>query len=465
MEVVLLEKGPQFLSKVRISGGGRCNVTHACLDPRQFAAHYPRGEQELIAALHRFHASDTVAWFESRGVKLKAEEDGRMFPATDSSQTIIDCLLAAARAAGVRLHLNRGVESVAKRLDNAFELRLSDSSTLTSDLLLLATGGCRAPALGQLAVSLGHTLEPPVSSLFTFHIETPWLRELAGVSVESVEASVPGTSLRDRGALLLTHWGLSGPVILRLSAWGARELHSLNYRFPLRLNWLPHLGPEALAAELQARRATQPARLVVNTPIAPLSARLWQRLVRASGLPADTRWAALSRAGHHHLVQQLLRTELLVTGKSLNRDEFVTCGGVRLSEVNLKTMESRLCPRLYFAGELLDIDGLTGGFNFQAAWTTGWIAGNALAGNPDGIPSLSTGFLPPPRAPAGESAAACSAAAFGWPPPASGLLPPRAFDCSGAVGPCCLSLAAIPPRPATGASRTRPAISNLRFQI
>jgi hypothetical protein len=378
-DVTLLEKGPQFLSKVRISGGGRCNVTHACFQAREFAAQYPRGEQALISPFNAFQTSDTVAWFEARGVKLKTEKDGRMFPTTDSSQTIIDCLLGEARAAGVKLILNRGVESVTKRPDGPFELRLSDGETLDCDRLLLATGGCRVPTLGQLAVSLGHTLEPPVPSLFTFHIETPWVRELAGVSVEAVEASVPGTALRERGPLLLTHWGLSGPAILRLSAWGARELHGFNYRFPLRLNWLPHLGTEALAAELQSRCASQPARFVMNTPITSLSARLWERLARAAGIPGDTRWAALSRSGRHQLVQQLLRTELSVTGKSLNKDEFVTCGGVRLSEVNFKTMESRLCPGLHFAGEMLDIDGLTGGFNFQAAWTTGWLAGQALA--------------------------------------------------------------------------------------
>jgi predicted Rossmann fold flavoprotein len=377
--VALLEKGPQFLSKVRISGGGRCNVTHACFEPREFASHYPRGEQALIAPFRSFQASDTVAWFESRGVKLKTERDGRMFPVTDSSQTVIDCLLGEAKAAGVNLTLNRGIECVTKRPGGQFELRLADGETLDCDRLLLATGGCRVPALGQLAVSLGHTLEPPVPSLFTFHLEAPWVHVLAGVSVESVEASVPGTGLRARGPLLLTHWGLSGPVILRLSAWGAREMHGFDYRFPVRLNWLPHLGAEALAAELQARRASQPARLVVNTPIPPLTARLWDQLVRAAGIPGDTRWAALSRAGRHQLVQQLQRSDLQVTGKSLNKDEFVTCGGVRLSEVNFKTMESRLCPGLHFAGELLDIDGLTGGFNFQAAWTTGWLAGRAIA--------------------------------------------------------------------------------------
>src|SRR5664279_2321546 len=225
VEVTLLEKGPQFLSKVRISGGGRCNVTHACFEAREFASHYPRGEQALIGPFRSFQASDTVVWFESRGVKLKTERDGRMFPTTDSSQTIIDCLLGEAKAANVKLILNRGIECATRRPEGGFELKLTGGETLECDRLLLATGGCRVPALGQLAASLGHTLEPPVPSLFTFHLDTPWVRELAGVTIEAVEASVPGTDLRERGALLLTHWGLSGPVILRLSAWGARELH------------------------------------------------------------------------------------------------------------------------------------------------------------------------------------------------------------------------------------------------
>jgi hypothetical protein len=250
---------------------------------------------------------------------------------------------------------------------------------LASDRLLLATGGCRAARAGELAVSLGHTLAAPVPSLFTFHIESPWVRELSGVSVAAVSAAVPGTKLRERGALLLTHWGLSGPVILRLSAWGARILHALNYQFPLRLDWLPHLDSEQIAAELRARRQAQPARLIVNTPIAPLPGRLWEQLVMAAGIPRQTRLAAFSRAAQHALVQQLMRSEFKVIGKSLNKDEFVTCGGVRLEEVNFKTMESRICPGLYFAGELLDIDGITGGFNFQAAWTTGWITGRAMA--------------------------------------------------------------------------------------
>jgi predicted Rossmann fold flavoprotein len=368
------------LSKVKISGGGRCNVTHADFDVRKFSKRFPRGERALISAFGKFQASDTVAWFENRGVKLKIENDGRMFPTTDSSQTVMDCLLNAAEKAGIKLRTNYGVESASKKYGGGFELTLSSGEKLVCGKLLLAIGGCRTTALGQLAVSLGHTLEPPVPSLFTFHVEIPWLRGLAGVSLENADVSVPGTKLRERGAILLTHWGLSGPAILLLSAWGARELHAKHYQFPLQINWLPHLTEEKIAAEFQARRKSQPAKFIVNTPLPKLPARLWEQLVIASGVARDTRWAAFSGAARHKLVQQLLRSEFPVTGKSLNKDEFVTCGGVRLSEVNFKTMESKISPGLFFAGEVLDIDGVTGGFNFQAAWTTGWIAGRAMAG-------------------------------------------------------------------------------------
>jgi len=378
-EVMVFERGSQFLSKVRISGGGRCNVTHACFDAGELTTRFPRGERALLGPFKAFAAADTVKWFESRGVKLKTENDGRMFPVSDASQTIIDCLLRAANAAKVKLWLNRGVDLATRRAEGGFELTLTDGGRAACDRLLLATGGCRAAVAGKLAVSLGHTLAPPVPSLFTFQIETPWLRELAGISLESIEVSVPVARLRERGALLVTHWGLSGPVILRLSAWGARVLHGMNYRFPIYLNWLPRLDADAISAELHSRARTQPARFIVNAPMSPLPARLWEQLVLAAGISRDTRWAALSRSTRHSLVQQLIRSQFQVTGKSLNKDEFVTCGGVRLGEVNFKTMESRVCPDLYFAGELLDIDGLTGGYNFQAAWSTGWIAGKALA--------------------------------------------------------------------------------------
>jgi predicted Rossmann fold flavoprotein len=376
-EVVLLEKGPQFLSKVRISGGGRCNVTHSCFEPRELSTRFPRGERELIGLFQRFQTRDTIEWFESRGVKLKTEADGRMFPTTDSSQTIIDCLLREAKKAGVQLCTNRGVEH-AVHVDSGFELTLSNGETMRCERLLLATGGPRTPALARLAVKLGHTLEPPVPSLFTFHIDSPWLRELAGVAVEAF-VSVPGTQLHEQCPMLITHWGLSGPAILRLSAWGARILHEKNYMFPLQISWLPNLNDQTLATELASRRNSMAARLVVNSPIAPLPTRLWEALVLAAGTRAQTRWAGLSREHQHALTQQLLRTRFDVTSKSLNKEEFVTCGGVRLSEVDLKTMQSRIQPGLFFAGELLDIDGITGGFNFQAAWTTGWIAGCAMA--------------------------------------------------------------------------------------
>ncbi len=381
-QVTVFEKGARFLDKVRISGGGRCNVTHACFDARELTPRYPRGERALIGPFSRFQPQDTVAWFQGRGVSLKTEEDGRMFPVTDDSSTIVECLQGAARDAGVRLRSSCGVAGVRRLEPNGFEIAFSNGEIDRCDRLLLATGGCRATAGGQLAVSLGHTIEPPVPSLFTFHVEAPWLRQLPGVSVPEAEASVPGTSLKERGPVLITHWGLSGPAILRLSAWGARELSDRQYRFPLLINWLPPYTAESLAAVFSERQQQQGARQVINTPLAPLSGRLWEQLVIVAGLNPLIRWSMLTRVHRQQLLQQLTATKLEVTGKSLNKDEFVTCGGVRLNEVNLRTMESRRCPGLYFAGELLDVDGITGGFNFQAAWTTGWLAGWAMAGQP-----------------------------------------------------------------------------------
>lgn len=377
VEVVILERSAEFLTKVRVSGGGRCNVTHACFDARELAGYYPRGGRALIGAFQRFGPADTVAWFKARGVALKTENDGRMFPVSDSSQTIIDCFLSEARSAGIFLTAHCGVQEVVRREDGKFELTLSDGRSMTCDQLLLAPGGIR-PETGALAQSLGHTLEPSVPSLFTFRIEVPWLRALAGVSVDA-EVSVPGAKLRERGPVLATHWGLSGPAILRVSAWGARTLYGLEYRFPLQINWLPQFTQEALAAEWQTRAESQPAGLVVKTPVRPLTNRLWEALCLAARITPGTRWGAFPRASQQQLISQLLRSVFQVTGKSPHKAEFVTCGGVCLSEVDFKTMQSRKVPGLYFAGEFLDIDGLTGGFNFQAAWTTGWLAGKAMA--------------------------------------------------------------------------------------
>lgn len=376
-EVVIFEKSSQPLHKVRISGGGRCNVTHACFEPRDFTSQYPRGTKELIAPFHHFGAAETVEWFQQRGVRLKTEPDGRMFPVTDSSGTVIDCLMFEAKQAGVKLHTRVGVEKVERSTDN-FELLLSDGATSKCDRLLLATGGARNEIGATLARSLGHSIEPAVPSLFTFESQTEWMIELAGVSVPNVEASVVGRKLSQRGPLLITHRGVSGPAILRLSAWGARSLHELDYKFSLRINWLPNRTVDEITNLFQEQRASHPNRLVVNSPIPPLPARLWEKLTQISGVGPGTRWTNLTKQATQGTIAALTRTEVDVDGKSMNKDEFVTCGGVRLSEVNFKTMESRITPHLFFAGELLDIDGITGGFNFQSAWTTGWLAGKAM---------------------------------------------------------------------------------------
>jgi predicted Rossmann fold flavoprotein len=378
-EISIFERGSEFLTKVRISGGGRCNVTHACFDLLALAEHYPRGERALISPLHRFAPGDTVAWFEARGVRLKTEPDGRMFPVTDSSRTIIDCLLDDARTAGVRLYPRKGIEQ-ARIIDSAtFELSLGNAETITCNRLLLATGGSRSTTGPRIAQSLGHTIVPPVPSLFSLHVATPWLRSLPGVSLSDIEVSVSGTKLRERGPMLITHNGVSGPAILRLSAWGARVLHSLDYNFSLRVDWLPDFNEEAVRAQLQTARQSNPNRHVINSPLAPLPARLWEQLAFSAGIERETRWNTLSRANAQAFARILKQTDLEVTGQSLNKEEFVTCGGVSLREINFTTMESRITPHLYFAGELLDLDGITGGFNFQAAWTTGWIAGHSMA--------------------------------------------------------------------------------------
>ena len=377
-EVSLFERSSQFLSKVRISGGGRCNVTHALFDSRRFTTQYPRGERELISPLHRFSARDTVEWFQSRGVRLKEEEDGRMFPVTDSSETIVDCLIAEAKAAGVRLFTRKGVERARIRPQGGFDVQLSDGHSIECDQLLLATGGARSVIGAEIARSLGHTIELPVPSLFSLHVTSTWLRSLPGISVSDVELTVG--KLGERGPILITHNGVSGPAVLRLSAWGARALHEMDYHFTLQVNWLPNTNETALRTEFQSRRKSQPNRRVIKSPVSPLPARLWEKLVANAGISAETIWTTLARDGINALIRHLRETELEINGKTMNKDEFVTCGGVSLREISFKTMESRMTPHLYFAGELLDIDGITGGFNFQAAWTTGWIAGHAMAG-------------------------------------------------------------------------------------
>lgn len=377
-DVTLLEKTPHLLAKVRISGGGRCNVTHACFDVRELATRYPRGGRALIGPLTRFGPSETIEWFESRGVALKTEADGRMFPVSDSSQSIIDCLNGAAQRAGVMIRVGVGVDAAVRNESGEFALGLSDGTTMLCDRFLWAGGGCRPGS--HPAVGLGHSLVAPVPSLFTFQIDEPWLKTLPGVAVDPVKASVSVARRTESGPLLITHGGVSGPVVLRLSAWGARELHEVGYRFEVEINWLASASHEDVMREIQNRRVTSGAQTVLRARWSPLPARLWEQLVALADIAPDMRWSKLSREASVRLAKCLTKTTLTVSGKSTNKEEFVTCGGIPLDEVRFKTMESRLVPGLYFAGEALDIDGITGGFNFQSAWTTGWTAGRAMVG-------------------------------------------------------------------------------------
>ena len=372
--VVILEKTPHVLAKVRISGGGRCNVTHACFDPAELIEHYPRGGLALRGPFTRFQPRDTIAWFEQRGVRLKTEADGRVFPITNRSETIVDCLVDAARTAGVEIRSGVNIRSVTK--PDRFLIDLKDDAALSADRVLLATGS--NPHGYKWAAALGHTIEPPVPSLFTFEIDDARLKDLPGVSVAKAAIKINGTHLAQTGPILITHWGLSGPAILRLSAWAARELAQRHYRAGVSINWLPDLNAEQLRQQLDAIKAELARQMVGTSSPLGLPARLWKRLVGAVGSGDDQRWGAVSKRQLADLVNELSRGTFLITGKGAFKEEFVTCGGVRLDEVGFKTMESRRCAGLYLAGEILDIDGVTGGFNFQSAWTTGWLAGQAM---------------------------------------------------------------------------------------
>ena len=376
--IVIIEKTNAVLGKVKISGGGRCNVTHACYEPKAFTKHYPRGEKNLIGPFHRWGATETIDWFASKGVELKTEADGRMFPTTDQSTTIIECLLEAATAAGVEIYYRCDVETLFADADG-WRVCFSEGPDISAKAVLLASGGVRNGVGARLTEHLGHEVIPAAPSLFTFKIRDPRLMDLSGVSAPVVRAAIPELSLETRGPCLITHWGLSGPAILKLSALGARALADRDYCFDVTINWLD-LSREEVEAALQKEREASPKKRVRSgVRSIDLPNRLWAQLVDFAEISHETTWSNLSKRGRLDLVQQLVASQFSVDGKSMNKEEFVTAGGINLREVNFKTMESKLVPRLYFAGEVLDIDGITGGFNFQAAWTTGRIAGESAA--------------------------------------------------------------------------------------
>ncbi len=375
-EIIVLEKTRQLLSKVRISGGGRCNVTHAQFDPKKLTANYPRGNKELLGPFHTFQPQDTTQWFHKHGVELKTEEDGRMFPTTDHSSTIINCLLDAAKQAGVQIRNEYSIRSIEKT-ENGFRLHLDNHDPIDCDYLILATGS--SPQGHALATSLGHTIVSPVPSLFTFNVPTSPLLDLSGITIADAELSLQGMPHKQRGSLLLTHWGFSGPAALKLSAWAARDLHACNYRTDLFINWLPAQTQEEILNTLNTCKKQKPHKSLDQENLFGLPLNLWKRLLQMSHISPGATLGHISDKMLKTLAQQLSASSFAVEGKTTYKSEFVTCGGIELKEINFKSMESRLVPNLFFAGEVLNIDGVTGGFNFQNAWTTAYLAATAIA--------------------------------------------------------------------------------------
>lgn len=372
-EVVLLERSNQVLSKVKISGGGRCNVTHACFEPKELIKNYPRGSKELLGPFSRFQPLDTIHWFESRGVQLKTESDGRMFPVSDDSQTIIDCLLKEAKKQKILIRTKTAIDDIEKTEDG-FTVTISDGEQLKCNSLLIATGS--QPSGIKIAVKLGHSNESPVPSLFTFNVPTSPLKDLAGVAVEKATLLLEDTNLEQTGPLLITHWGFSGPAALKLSAWGARHLSEKNYRTRLIIDWIPHETNENLLKSLKKMRTDFPSQTLINKCSWKLPKSLWRKFLELSQI-CEKRLSEISN-DELLIFCSLLKTNThQIEGKTTHKEEFVTCGGIKLNEIHFKTMESKLCSKLFFAGEVLDIDAVTGGFNFQNAWTTGWIAGTS----------------------------------------------------------------------------------------
>lgn len=378
LNVIIFERSRQVLSKVRISGGGRCNVTHHCFEPEVLARAYPRGAKELRWAFEQFQAQDTAAWFNDRGVDLKTESDGRMFPVTDDSATIINCLKEEARKQGVQIRRKTRVDAVIPIKNNRFEIALRGGQSITADAAVIAAGGSNRSRAYDWIRDLGHTIVDPVPSLFTFNFRTKIFKDLAGISVSEASVAIEGTSHRHNGPILITHWGLSGPAVLKTSAWAARYLYEKEYRFTVRINWAYPKNEEEVREILNDLRDYNAKKLVDKQDRFPIPARLWKRLIELAEIDKQQRWAELSNNQIHHLAQQLAGASYEIQGKTTYKDEFVTSGGVPLREINLGTMESKIHPNLYFAGEVLNIDGITGGYNFQSAWTTAWIAARHL---------------------------------------------------------------------------------------
>jgi predicted Rossmann fold flavoprotein len=382
LRIMLFEQSSRFLQKVRISGGGRCNVTHACFEAERLAQHYPRGRNPLRAAFHRWQPNDTVRWFAERGVTLKTEPDGRMFPISDSSETIIDCFLNEARRAGITLQTRCGLQHAEPLPEQAGWQLHFDNPALASvkaRKLCLAVGSLKSSNLQRQLEALGHTIAPLAPSLFAVNCSDRRLSGLAGVAVEKVSLGLADAKRSYQGPLLITHRGLSGPAVLRLSAWEARVFAERNYHTMIAVDWLPEQSRDMVEAWFEQQRSENGNKSIHNTPPPPLPKRLWQKFCDGADCGDARPWNQLTKAMTRQLTDMLKASQFAISGKTTNKDEFVTCGGVSLKDVDFRTMASKRCPNLYFAGECLDIDGITGGFNFQAAWTTASIAGKNIA--------------------------------------------------------------------------------------
>ncbi|MEO8962226.1 MAG: NAD(P)/FAD-dependent oxidoreductase [Ginsengibacter sp.] len=381
IEVILIEKSNKLLSKVRVSGGGRCNVTHACFGIAEMVKKYPRGEKFLRQAFRHFFTTDTIKWFEQRNVKIKTEADGRMFPESNSSESIINCLLHEANKNRVTILMNHEVIKIEKVIEEnkkEFRLFLKDGSYLDADFVCIACGGFHKPEQYSWLTKLGHSFKSPVPSLFTFNIPKNPISELMGISVDNVQVKISNTKFSQTGPLLITHWGLSGPAILKLSAFAAIELSTQNYDFAISVNWLSDYHENSVLEKLRLIRQEQASGKIINKNPFDLPHRLWEYHLKQCEINPEIRWADLPAKQQNQLAKQLCSQSLRVKGKTTFKEEFVTAGGIKLNEINANTMESRIVPHLYFAGEIMDVDGITGGFNFQHAWTSGWIAAREI---------------------------------------------------------------------------------------
>ncbi len=382
LEITIIEKTTKLLSKVKVSGGGRCNVTHSCFSIAEMIKNYPRGENFVKKAFHQFFTTDTINWFGKRGVQLKTEADGRMFPVTNSSQTIIDCLMKEINKYGIKILMNREVRKLSM-VNGQCSIGLANNEEMFADFVCVASGGFAKSVQFNWLKDLGHTIEEPVPSLFTFNIPADPIKELMGISVEKVLIKIVGTKFSQQAPLLITHWGLSGPAVLRLSAFAARKLYKPNYDFKIILNWLPIYNEQTLKEKFLHLRNDIASQKIVNRNPFFLPQRLWEYFLQQSHINQNIRWADLPAKQQNILIKILCAQEFHVKGKTTFKEEFVTAGGIKLIEIDANTMQSKIVPNLFFAGEVMDVDGITGGFNFQHAWTSGWIAGKSIGENKD----------------------------------------------------------------------------------